>query len=120
MEDVRLGRKTGYATRQVTLVLAGTVAALCEASEHRIALIISSSNNAPFNIAPFGLTPAATVGIRRGARYTIGADINTEHQDSFMLNIAEHGRLVTAAWNGASIGIADAIVNVTEVYLMEE
>jgi len=120
MEDVRLGRSTGFAPTQVTLPLAGTVTPLVQPNPKRIGLLIASSNGAPFNVAPTGITVSATAGIRIGARYTIGADVNTDQPQPLYFDIQTHGRLVCAGWNGASIGVADAIVSVTEIFLEKE
>lgn len=120
IEDVRLGRQSGVAITQVTLLAAGTMIKVCDANDYRTHLAIFSTNARQGSVAPRPLVPSATVGIQINEIYldaTVPYFISSEVVE---FDIQRHGRATCLEFNGVATNGADVNLLVIETFLEKE
>lgn len=107
MEDIRIGRSTGPATRFVAVPDAGNTK-LCDADTKRTALIIAVTSATAAIIAPRPLNPSAGEGGHL-----------SQGEGWIMLDVVHHGTLVTQEWRASGDAGASSVM-VLESFLNKE
>lgn len=104
MEDVRLGRETGYAT-VVASAAAATPAVIIGPDPQRVALMISVQGAVNALVGPKNLDMSGGAGI-----------VLSQTMLPLKLTLTDQGRVVTDSWSASGIG-GTATVIVVATYL---
>ena len=107
LEDVRLGRKTYYSTRTVS-VPDGVSTVLCPSVSTRVSISIRLGSNQDVKVLPTQGGNVVTDGI-----------LLTLSGHPIEWQIDRHGNAVTAAWYASGSGGAGTVI-VTETFLEEK
>ena len=117
IEDIRIGRKTSVAVREVTLVAGAAAVQIVEHNVQRIHLTFLSGNLAGASIAPQPITPSATNGFQifHGLDGLAAATVQDPYPIEF--DIQEHGLAVTLPWQGFALAAGNSVLTIIEVIL---